>query len=762
MTHTIQLVHGSTTLDISAGDYGVLEYSPRTGNINQDTVQDKIVVYVTGSDADDLQSNLQALIHAFEIASRRNTIRTGDRLWLHLTPNGYDDAYRTEILDGTVDLPDDALQGRWANLAIDVTVNFTRKNFWEDTSDTLLSVSNDIPVTWTERQPAGDSNKAWAAVASDDDGTNLIAGVGGAFGGRLYTSANSGTSWTERQPAGATDKIWVSVDSDNDGSNLIAAVSAGRLWLSDDSGATWSETRPAGDASKAWQGVASDSDGSNLIACVISGRIYISDDSGSTWSETRPDGDADFDWQCVASNSDGSFLMAAEVSGRIYISSDSGTTWSEVRPLGDVNGEWYSVACDSDGSHLIAGESGGRLYTSDDSGDNWTERQPAGDSNESWYSVTSDNDGSNLAAVNMSGRVYTSMDYGVTWAETQPAGDADKAWTCITSDSDGTNLIAGVGVAGGRLYTTANAFPPVVSLSNDGTTYNNWLEYAAQTGFDLPSPVELHLSTLTGILSRFYVGAYDCQNLMTDFDHYFEVNNFTTTDGTETVDATCSDGNKMAFSLDSDTVQSAYTAFQSTITKLNNVQGKRLRPFLRWADTTDIANVQVRLRLTINTTNIYVTNWVTPATYLIQEMPILAVPRISSDVTGTFDPQVRLYVDVKRTTASTEDVAIDFITLLPSDNMTVLDQGAALTCDPDGTAYLLYDLPYDENAESLLYSGTDFYGTWVRLGKNPVMIYPNQAGTLVFCWRDDDGTNSGIDENISLVYVSYRKRRLSL
>src|SRR3989338_7207504 len=49
-------------------------------------------------------------------------------------------------------------------------------------------------VTWTERLPAGDVNKFWKSVASDDYGTNLIAALDV---GRLYTSSNSGVTWTE-------------------------------------------------------------------------------------------------------------------------------------------------------------------------------------------------------------------------------------------------------------------------------------------------------------------------------------------------------------------------------------------------------------------------------------------------------------------------------------------------------------------------------------------------------------------------------------
>jgi len=126
-------------------------------------------------------------------------------------------------------------------------------------------------IDWTERQPAGDNDKSWNSVASDSDGSNLIAGV---LGGRLWTSANSGVSWTERRPVGDANKDWRCVASDSDGSHLIAGIQNGRLWTSANSGVSWTERRPVGNVNGNWRGVASDSDGSNLIAGETTGRLY--------------------------------------------------------------------------------------------------------------------------------------------------------------------------------------------------------------------------------------------------------------------------------------------------------------------------------------------------------------------------------------------------------------------------------------------------------------------------------------------------------
>jgi hypothetical protein len=174
-------------------------------------------------------------------------------------------------------------------------------------SNGRLYTSSDSGANWTERKPAGDANKYWYSVASDDDGSNLIVG---AWNGRLYTSSNSGVNWTERQPASAVNKLWKAVASDADGSNLIAGIQSGRLYTSSNSGVNWTERQPAGAADKNWISVASDSDGSSLIVSVAAGRLYTSSDSGVGWTEQQPTGAVDASF-LVASNNDGSRLVVA-------------------------------------------------------------------------------------------------------------------------------------------------------------------------------------------------------------------------------------------------------------------------------------------------------------------------------------------------------------------------------------------------------------------------------------------------------------------
>lgn len=300
---------------------------------------------------------------------------------------------------------------------------------------------------WVERQPAGAVNVNWQSVASDLDGSNLIACV---EDGRLYTSADYGVTWTERQPAGAANKVWAAVASDADGSHLIAVIKDGRLYTSNNSGVSWTERQPAGNADKQWSSVASDSDGSNLIACVTNGRLYTSANYGVSWTERQPDDADDNYWTSVASDDDGSVLIAGKGNttvAALYISINSGVSWSEEIPAAATI-SWYGAASDADGSVLIAGGLTGRIAISADSGGSWTLKGAAG--GDDWHCTATNSDGSYII-VGSGTNLYESFDSGVTFAETKPAGATTKVWRTVSTSLEGSNTI--VGVRGGRLYT---------------------------------------------------------------------------------------------------------------------------------------------------------------------------------------------------------------------------------------------------------------------------------------------------------------------
>ena len=287
-----------------------------------------------------------------------------------------------------------------------------------------------IPRQWFPR----DSNRGWIAVTSSSDGSKLAAVV---YGGRIYSSVNSGLTWTSH----ASNQNWSSIASSSDGTRLVAVVNGGQIYTSVDSGVNWTAQIHAG--TQQWSSVAASSDGVNLVAVAFGGLIYTSSDSGVNW--TPQNGAGAHTWQSVASSSDGAKLVAATGNAQIYTSTDSGVNWT---PRESVR-NWNSVASSADGSKLVAVAASGFIYTSADSGARWAAQTGAG--SRFWYSVASSSNGSNLAAVASSGQIYTSIDSGVTWL----SSDSNRGWVSVASSSDGSKLAA---VANGGLIYTSTSY----------------------------------------------------------------------------------------------------------------------------------------------------------------------------------------------------------------------------------------------------------------------------------------------------------------
>jgi photosystem II stability/assembly factor-like uncharacterized protein len=307
--------------------------------------------------------------------------------------------------------------------------------------------------TWTERRPDGvDIDREWQCVASDSDGSNLVAAEAGASGkGRLYTSANGGVTWTERKPAGDVNKLWQAVASDDDGSVLIACVSSGRMYVSSDSGVIWAETQPEGNANEDWVSVACTSDGSTIIACNAN-FVYVSHDTGSSWQEVFPENHypANISMYQVTCNGDGSILAVCFYSNMGYIefSADGGTTWYDQCPhtyytfpvVKSARGGTTVVTCSANGYqyigywypnnyihpaaiHLLWAVYG--KFTFDVSANAGVIAYAC------WY-------GDNYQG---GGTVRLSTDGGANFTEVKPEGDVVLHWSSIATDSDGSNMI---------------------------------------------------------------------------------------------------------------------------------------------------------------------------------------------------------------------------------------------------------------------------------------------------------------------------------
>ena len=217
-------------------------------------------------------------------------------------------------------------------------------------------------ILWTEKRPAGDTDKKWYCCSSDSNGSHFIAGV---YGGRLYVSGNTGETWTEVQPLGDTDQEWISCSSDWDGSHLVAGTNEGRVFVSDDSGATWTERKPDGVTNEEFYCCASNGDGTIILAGEKEGRIYLSDDSGATWNEIQPAGDRDMLWQFALMSENGErMVMNAKFptfprNPCYYVSLDYGVTWERCETY-PGNIDMWTVR-DEDGNKVDQDSDGARL-----------------------------------------------------------------------------------------------------------------------------------------------------------------------------------------------------------------------------------------------------------------------------------------------------------------------------------------------------------------------------------------------------------------
>jgi hypothetical protein len=235
-------------------------------------------------------------------------------------------------------------------------------------AENQINISTDYGNTWTTAVPwpSNQYYHLFISIASDSDGSNVIAVSKFGSEKHLFMSSDYGSTWTEKIFSGSTGVYRVA--SDSDGSNLILSASDG-IYISTDYGSTWRKENPGGSVD--WRSVASDSDGSNLIVGGPGG-VYTSTDYGSTWTARTPVAGHSI-WD-VGSNSTGSFLIAGWITApnsSIYTSFDYGNTWNDE---GQVSAQYphftsntttpaYSFGISSD-NRVVLGSCNPLLYVS--------------------------------------------------------------------------------------------------------------------------------------------------------------------------------------------------------------------------------------------------------------------------------------------------------------------------------------------------------------------------------------------------------------
>lgn len=199
----------------------------------------------------------------------------------------------------------------------------------------------------------------WQSVFCSQDGMNILAGVGGTRGGRLYYSEDGGDSWTEVQPAGDMDQLWLDLYIDNSNLDLYATTASGHIYRCTD-GVTWTEIKPYTPNNSVFYFIAGSNPNYRLrtLAGALNGRLFLSEDKGDSWNEIQPAGDVDGTWNCGAVSENGQYMMVSNLllgsGSQVFFSSDFGLSWQDITSivLFEPSNRIVSIAMSFDGRFM--------------------------------------------------------------------------------------------------------------------------------------------------------------------------------------------------------------------------------------------------------------------------------------------------------------------------------------------------------------------------------------------------------------------------
>lgn len=170
MPHLLKILReGVVIMDFEGAaitDHHTLQYSPQAPDLDPVEVQTALQsggeipvtlrrnvtesarVLLTAATASLLQAEVRKITDAFLRAERRQKYRTGLRYFVQFQPDGGDQTWRSEILNGRVDVGPEAVDWQWTALKIEVVVTWTRRYYWEGVGVPVpLSNGNGTDIT---------------------------------------------------------------------------------------------------------------------------------------------------------------------------------------------------------------------------------------------------------------------------------------------------------------------------------------------------------------------------------------------------------------------------------------------------------------------------------------------------------------------------------------------------------------------------------------------------------------------------------------
>lgn len=290
-----------------------------------------------------------------------------------------------------------------------VIVNFEDSTF-TSTSIYRFTIESKLESYVLTSLPNPIPGETLAALSSTTGGVLYLLtadtdGNGNCLSCKLYRSTDFGKNWSFRSTL--TEFLWHIVGS-ADGTKLVGANWGGKIFTSNDSGATWVD-RGNQDA---WWHLSSSSSGQLITGVTEKIGFKLSRDYGVTWSSPLPAPNGTYIQSAITP--DGRKILVSDQQILRY-SDDGGVTWT-ARTL---EKKWSAVAMSDDGSHLYAtemkdvGDTTGRIYTSTDYGLTWR----ASSISNSWWGIKSTADGKTVVAfaADTVDTAFISNDFGKTW-----------------------------------------------------------------------------------------------------------------------------------------------------------------------------------------------------------------------------------------------------------------------------------------------------------------------------------------------------------
>lgn len=140
MTHALSLTDGTTTISLTSAGAMLSHYTPTTSKSGAPVVE-VIDLVVYGSTTAEMQSRVNALERMIVAAKRRAMTGAGARVYLHFQASGETVTWRSEVLDGLLELDGEALTV-FGQAQVKIELELTRRSYWEDTTLRTLALSN--------------------------------------------------------------------------------------------------------------------------------------------------------------------------------------------------------------------------------------------------------------------------------------------------------------------------------------------------------------------------------------------------------------------------------------------------------------------------------------------------------------------------------------------------------------------------------------------------------------------------------------------